>query len=69
MLSRTPNTLTSLSRRAHAQRRMRRSAVSRQLLCSTNGCTTFMDIDEVRHAARCPICGSVRRVSAATTLN
>jgi hypothetical protein len=48
---------------------MRRAAGSRQLLCSTNGCTTFMQIDEARSAARCPICGSVRRVNATARTN
>ncbi len=69
MLSRSPNTLTHLSRRAHAQRRLRRSAVSRQVLCSTNGCPTFMEMDAIGHTARCPICGSVRRISPAPRPN
>lgn len=64
MLSRSPNTLTHLSRRAHAQRRLRRSAVSRQFLCNTNGCTTFMEMDAIGQTARCPICGSTRRLTA-----
>jgi predicted Zn-ribbon and HTH transcriptional regulator len=69
MLSRSPNTLTHLSRRAHAQRRLRRTAVSRQVLCSTNGCTTFMEIDSIANTARCPICGSARRLSQAARSN
>jgi hypothetical protein len=69
MLSRSPNTLSHLSQRAHAQRRLRRAAGSRQLLCNTNGCTTFMAIDSAGQTASCPICGSVRRLSQAARSN
>jgi hypothetical protein len=60
MLSRTPNSPTSLSQRALAQRRLRRSAAHR-LLCNTNGCATFLEVDADRHVATCPICGYSRR--------
>ena len=59
MLSRTPNTPASLSRRAQAQRRLRRAAPHR-LFCSTNGCTTFLVEDPSGERAVCPICGLQR---------
>jgi hypothetical protein len=61
MLSRT-FTPAGLSQRSHAQRRLRRSAASRRLLCSTNGCTTFMVLDDAGTSATCPICGSNKRI-------
>ena len=64
MLSRTPNSPTSLSQRASAQRRLRRTAAHR-LLCNTNGCATFMEVDADRHVATCPICGYSRRAAVA----
>jgi hypothetical protein len=51
----------SLSQRAQAQRRLRRSSAHRQL-CSTNGCTTFLELDPDRRRAVCPICGYSRRL-------
>jgi len=64
MLSRSPNTPAALSRRAEAQRRMRRLAADR-LFCSTNGCTTFLVPDEEGRLAVCPICGLKRRMRSA----
>ena len=47
--TRSPNTTTALGQRAVAQRRLRRSAADRaagrRLLCTTNGCATFMSLD------------------------
>lgn len=60
MLSRTPNPTLSMSQRAHAQRRVRRTSLNRQL-CSTNGCTTYLEVDTTRGLAVCPICGYARR--------
>lgn len=60
MLTRSPGSPTSLSQRALAQRRLRRSSAHR-LLCNTNGCTTFLEVDADRHTATCPICGYSRR--------
>ena len=51
-----------MSQRAHAQRRLRRTAVHRQL-CSTNGCTTYLEMDASRGLAVCPICGYSRRAT------
>ena len=45
MLHRTTHTPTDISRRSHAQRRLRRAAAQR-LFCTTNGCTTFLVPDE-----------------------
>jgi membrane protease subunit (stomatin/prohibitin family) len=60
MLSRSHNTPVALGQRAAAQRRLRRSAASRHLFCSTNGCTTFMDVDPSGQVATCHICGNRR---------
>jgi hypothetical protein len=54
----------SMSQRAHAQRRLRRTSAHRQL-CSTNGCTTYLELDAPRGLAVCPICGYSRRAPAA----
>ncbi len=59
MLHRTPPTATGISRRSHAQRRLRRSAAHR-LFCSTNGCTTFLVPDAGGRTATCPVCGLER---------
>jgi hypothetical protein len=64
MLSRS-FTPAGFSQRSVAQRRLRRSAASRRLLCNTNGCATFLLPDPSGSAASCPICGSTRRLSAA----
>lgn len=66
MLSRTHHTNLSIGQRAVAQRRLRRSASNRNLFCSTNGCTTFMDVDPSGAFATCHICGSQRRLRRAT---
>jgi hypothetical protein len=61
MLSRSAHTPATLSRRAHAQRRLRRAA-SHRLFCSTNGCTTFLVPDEDGERAVCPVCGLQRNL-------
>ena len=51
--------------RASAMRRMRRRTANAQpsrLYCATNGCTSFLVIDEDGRTAHCDICGYVRRV-------
>jgi hypothetical protein len=68
MLTRSPNTPAALGQRAVAQRRLRRSAASRHLFCSTNGCPTFMDVDASGEVATCHICGNSRRLSARATI-
>jgi hypothetical protein len=64
MLHRTPPTATDISRRTHAQRRLRRASAQR-LFCSTNGCTTFLVPDADGHTATCPVCGLHRRLPLA----
>jgi hypothetical protein len=56
MLHRSPHSTTDLTRRSHAQRRLRRAAAQR-LFCSTNGCTTFLVPDPDERSATCPVCG------------
>ena len=63
MLHRSPHN-TDISRRSHAQRRLRRAAANR-LFCSTNGCTTFLVPHEDGHSATCPVCGLHRRLRPA----
>jgi hypothetical protein len=62
MLTRSMNT-TALGQRAVAQRRLRRSAADRaagrRLLCTTNGCATYMSLD-ASGTLTCPICGKQR---------
>ena len=51
--------------RASAMRRMRRrsaNANTSRLYCSTNGCTSFLVIDEAATVATCQICGFTRRI-------
>lgn len=61
MMSRSAT--TSVVGRSTAMRRLRRraSAASR-LYCSTNGCTSFLEIDADAGVARCHVCGLVRRI-------
>jgi hypothetical protein len=61
MLSRNTHTPADISRRSHAQRRLRRASTHR-LFCSTNGCTTFLVLDDDGRLATCPVCGLRRRV-------
>jgi hypothetical protein len=67
MLTRSMTTSTALGQRAAAQRRLRRSAADRaagrRLLCTTNGCATFMSLDATG-TLTCPICGNQRRTRA-----
>jgi len=48
-------------------RRLRRRASATSAAyrpyCGTNGCTSFLEIDDEGRVAQCPICGYVRRVS------
>lgn len=59
MLTRSPHTNAVISRRSHAQRRLRRAAAQR-LFCSTNGCPTFLEPDVDGRRATCPVCGLER---------
>lgn len=62
MLSRT--TTNAVAYRASSMRRMRRRVVnSNRLYCATNGCTSFLVVDEATRTAHCEICGYTRRIS------
>jgi len=40
----------------------RRSSAAVRLYCSTNGCTTLLELDLDSNVATCPVCGLRRRV-------
>ena len=62
MLSRTLH--TSVTGRSASMRRLRRRSTSSQrLLCSTNGCATFLELNLDRGQATCPVCGYRRRLN------
>ncbi len=62
MLSRA--TTNAVAYRASSMRRMRRrTANAFRLYCATNGCTSFLVIDEIAGTAHCEICGYSRRLS------
>jgi hypothetical protein len=49
---------TAVARRASSMRRLRRrTVVANRLFCATNGCASFLVIDEAARAAYCEICG------------
>ena len=54
----------AVAHRASSMRRMRRRAVNAtgRLYCSTNGCTSFLVLDEATGTAHCEICGYTRRL-------
>ena len=61
MLSRA--TTNAVAHRASSMRRLRRRAVAaNRLYCSTNGCTSFLVLDEANGTAHCEICGFTRRL-------
>jgi hypothetical protein len=61
MLSRTAT--NAVAYRASSMRRMRRRAVAaNRLYCATNGCTSFLVIDETAGVAHCEICGYTRNL-------
>jgi hypothetical protein len=60
----TRATTTNLSFRAASMRRLRRRVASTsRLYCSTNGCTSFLEIDTENQVASCNVCGYQRRLS------
>jgi hypothetical protein len=62
MLSRA--TTNAVANRASSMRRMRRrTANAYRLYCATNGCTSFLVIDEATGSAHCEICGYTRRLN------
>lgn len=61
MLSRA--TTNAVAHRASSMRRMRRRAVNaNRPYCGTNGCTSFLVIDEFSGVAHCEICGYTRKL-------
>jgi hypothetical protein len=61
MLSRA--TTNAVAYRASSMRRMRRrSAHATRPYCATNGCTSFLVIDELGGVAYCEICGYTRKL-------
>ena len=67
MLSRSMTHSTSA--RAGSIRRMRRrtsaaaAANAGRIFCSTNGCASFLELDQATNMATCPVCGFRRRVN------
>lgn len=63
MMSRTAT--TSFAGRSSSMRRMRRrtSAANTNMrpFCRTNGCPSFLEVDETQGLATCPICGATQR--------
>ena len=50
--------------RASAMRRMRRrTAIANRLYCATNGCTSFLVLDQATKRASCRICGYTRQIN------
>ena len=61
MLSRA--TTNAVAYRASSMRRLRRRAVNaNRLYCNTNGCTSFLVVNEVTGTAQCEICGFTRKL-------
>jgi hypothetical protein len=61
MMSRT--TASATTGRASAMRRMRRrSRAATRPYCATNGCPSFLEVDDVTGMATCPICGYTRHL-------
>jgi hypothetical protein len=44
------------------RRLRRRSQAAGRPYCSTNGCTSFLEVDPITRIASCPICGYTRRI-------
>ncbi len=60
----TRATTNAVAYRQSSMRRLRRrSAQATRLYCGTNGCTSFLFIDELGGVAHCEICGYTRRLS------
>jgi hypothetical protein len=67
MLSRTyraTGPTSSIAGRSASIRRMRRRTMaSTRLYCSTNGCTSFLELHPEGGIATCPVCGYSRRLN------
>lgn len=62
MLSRTATNAVA-TRSSSMRRQRRRSLVALNLYCATNGCTSYLVVDEQTSLARCEICGFTRRLA------
>ena len=61
MLSRA--TTNAVAYRSSSMRRMRRRVVNaNRLYCNTNGCTSFLVVNEAAGTAHCEICGYTRKL-------
>ena len=59
----TRATTNAVAHRASSIRRMRRRVVNaNRLYCATNGCTSFLVVDDVTATAHCEICGYTRKL-------
>lgn len=59
----TRATTSAVAYRASSMRRLRRRAVNaNRLYCNTNGCTSFLVVNEVTGTAHCEICGFTRKL-------
>jgi transcription elongation factor Elf1 len=59
----TRATTSAVAHRASSMRRMRRRAAQQnRLYCNTNGCTSFLVVDEAAGTAHCEICGYTRKL-------
>jgi hypothetical protein len=59
----TRATTNAVAYRQSSMRRMRRrTTAATRLYCSTNGCTSFLVIDEESGVAHCEICGFIRKI-------
>ena len=61
MTTRTMRAQSALAFRAGSNRRLRRR--SQRLYCTTNGCTSFLELDRSSGLAVCPVCGLTRVVA------
>ena len=62
MLSRSAT--NAVATRASSMRRMRRRVVNaNRLYCGTNGCASFLVVNEAGTLARCEICGYTRKLN------
>ena len=59
MMSRTTSA-SSAGRSASMRRMRRRSQAAGRPYCSTNGCTSYLEVDPATGCATCPICGFQR---------
>jgi hypothetical protein len=60
----TRATTNAVAHRASSMRRMRRRATAAtRLYCATNGCTSYLVVDEIGQVAYCEICGYTRKLN------